>query len=133
MDFLINAKKYFFDLLVEFSAIGKQKDAGVVDVLSNPFSEPHHRQAFAASLRVPNDAALMALHEITCRLYSKILVVSARFLDAAVEHDKIMGDFEESLFFAELEQAAVETTLVSEPGFLPSKVVSLRGFSRAVP
>jgi len=53
------------------------KHAGVGDIFSNPFGKPDHSQAFAAALRVPDDAALTTSDMVLGSLDAEVLVVTA--------------------------------------------------------
>ena len=54
------------DLFVQLVAVGDDGDAGVGVVLQNPLGQQHHDDAFAAALRVPDDAALASARTCSC-------------------------------------------------------------------
>ena len=100
-------------------------------MLANPFGEPDHRQAFAAALRVPDDAALAPPHVILRGLDAEVLIVPAEFLGARIEDDEVVNDFEEALLRAELAQTPIERIL-DRAGFLPREGVLFPRLDRAV-
>jgi len=71
MDAFLHAGKNAFDLLVEFDAVGDDQHARAGDVFADPFGQPDHRQAFAAALGVPDDAALTVAHPFLAALTPK--------------------------------------------------------------
>ena len=82
-----------------------------VHVLANPLGQPDHGQALAAALGVPDDAALAPLHELLRGLHAEILVVAAELLDAGVEDDEVVDQFQKPRLVAELDQRPVERVL----------------------
>jgi hypothetical protein len=80
VDGFVYPLKDAFDLLVQFGAIGDDEDAGVGLVFANPFGQPHHGQAFARALGVPDDAALALLDAGLGGFDAEVLVMAAGFL-----------------------------------------------------
>src|SRR5207249_9678048 len=85
VDVFADALEYLLDLLVQFSAVGDDQHAGITHVLAYPLGQPDHDQALAATLGVPEDAALTALHARLRRPHAEVLVMAAGLLDARVE------------------------------------------------
>ena len=111
VDVLVDAVEDLLDLLVQLVAVGDDQHAGVGDVLANPLGQPHHGQALAAALRVPDDAALAPLHMLLRRPDAEILVVAAELLHAGVEDHEVVDQLEEARLVAQLEQRTVERVL----------------------
>ena len=111
VDVLVDALEDLLDLLVELGAVGDDEHAGVRHVLADPLGQPDHGQALAAALGVPDDAALAALHVLLRGAHAEILVVAAELLDAGVEDDEVVDQFEEARLAAQLEQRPVERVL----------------------
>ena len=66
-------------------------------MLTNPLREPHHRQALARALRVPDDAALAVGNALLNSLHAEELVVAGGLLHPGVEDDEVVNEFEEPL------------------------------------
>ena len=96
--------KDLLDLLVQFGAVGDDQHPRILHVLAYPLGQPHHRQALAAALRVPDDAALAPADELLRGLHAEILVVAAELLDAGVEHDEVVDQLQQPRLAAELQQ-----------------------------
>ena len=135
VDILADAFEDLFDLLVQLGAVGDDKHPAISHVLANPLRQPNHGQAFAASLGMPEDAALAALHPRLCRLHACILVVAADFLDAGVEDDEVMYHLQQPLLAAQLAQLLKQRVVPSGWmgfAFFPAQPVFLRRFNHAV-
>ena len=74
VDGLTDAFEHTFDLLVQFVAVSHDGHAGVGIVLQDPLGEQHHDDTLAASLRMPDDAALLIEGVGLRRLDTKILM-----------------------------------------------------------
>ena len=83
------------DLLVEFIAVGDDDHAGVGVVFQNPLGQEHHHDALAATLRVPDDAALAVVYVLLRGLDAEILVYAGQLLDAAVEEHEVVHQFDQ--------------------------------------
>ena len=59
INLLVDTLEHALNLLVEFSAVGDQKDAVGSVLFTDPLGQPHHRQALAGALRVPDQALLL--------------------------------------------------------------------------
>ena len=97
-----------FDLLIQLVAVCDDGHAGVGVVLQNPLGQQHHDDALAASLRVPDDAALLLVDMRLGDLDAEILVHARQFLHAAVEQYEIINKFDEPFLPAHLEQVLVD-------------------------
>src|SRR5262245_12276541 len=82
--------EYPFNLLVQFVTVGKDQDARVWFILQNPFRQQHHDDAFAATLRVPDDSSLVGVDELLRLLNCDILMHTRQFFYSAIEKDKIV-------------------------------------------
>ena len=111
VDFFVDALEDLLDLLIQFGAVGDDQHAGIGDVLPYPLGQPDHRQALAAALGVPDDAALALSHALLGGFHPEILVMAADLFDAGVEDDEVVDDFQKAAFFAELGQGPVEQVL----------------------
>ena len=111
VDLLVDAEEDLLDLLVELGAVGDDHDAGVLDVLADPLGEPHHRQALAAALGMPDDAALPALDVRLRGAHPEVLVVAAGLLRAGIEDHEVVHDLQQPLRPADLVQAPQERIL----------------------
>ena len=100
IDIFIDAQKDTFDLLIQLCPVGDDQDAGVLYVLAHPFGQPDHGEALAAALGVPDDAALAFSHPPLGGFHAEILVVAADLLDAGVEGDEVVNEFQQTLFRA---------------------------------
>ena len=105
---LPNPLEHPLDLLVELGPVGDDEDAAAVDVLADPLGEPHHGQALARALGVPDDAALAGADVPLGRLDAEVLVVAGELLDARVEDDEVVDEFEEPALLEEPDEGAVE-------------------------
>jgi hypothetical protein len=121
------------DLLVEFGAIGDDRDAGVGVVGEYPFSEEHHSDAFAAALGVPDDAALAIFDVGLGGFDAEVLVDAGEFLFACIEEDEVLEEIDEAGFGADFEQVFVEfVAAVVLFVFFPGEEVFFFGADRAV-
>ena len=75
------------------------------------FASQNHRQALAAALGVPDDAALTGYGALLGLLDSEVLVVPRRASCAGVEDDEVVDQLEEALLVAELKGVRVELVL----------------------
>src|ERR1700730_7023576 len=91
------------DLLVELVAVGDNGHAGVRIVLQNPLRQQHHHDAFAAALRVPDNAALAVAHMLLRRLDAEILMYTRQLFYTAVEEHKIMHQFDQPVLAAQFQ------------------------------
>src|SRR5262249_46055212 len=66
------------------------------------------RNAFAAALRMPDDAALAGVDALLGRLDAEILMRSRQLLHATVKKDEIVQKLDEPLLAAHLEEVLVE-------------------------
>ena len=82
------------DLFVQFVAIGDDENSGLGIMFQQPLGEQHHEDAFAAALRVPDDAALPLANPLLCRLHARELMRTRHLLDAAVEDDEVVDQVE---------------------------------------
>ena len=96
------------DLLVQLVAVGDDHHAGVGLVLQNPLGQQHHHDALAAALRVPDDAALAAIHMRLRGLDAEILVHTRQLLYAAVEQHEVVHQLDQPRLVAHLEQVLVQ-------------------------
>ena len=97
-DLLVHTLVVLFDLFVQFFTVGDDQDTGVGVVRQDPLGEPHHRQALAAALGVPDDAASVLVHQtVLSPLDGIVLVIAADLFDALVEDDKVVDQVEEPL------------------------------------
>ena len=92
IDIFVDALEDFFDLLVQFGAVGDDQDTSILHVLANPLGEPDHRQALAAPLRMPDDATFAFAHPLLRCPYTKVLIGSTELLYTSVEDDKVVND-----------------------------------------
>ena len=79
VDVFVDALEHLFDLLVQFGAVGDEQHPRIGTVFTQPFGQPHHGQAFAAALGVPDDAALAAADEILGGAQAEVLILPADF------------------------------------------------------
>ena len=123
------------DLLVQLGAVGDDQHPAAGHVLADPLREPDHGQALAATLGVPDDAALAAPDARLCRPHPEVLVVAAGLLHARIEDHEVVHDLEQPLPGAELaqfpEQRIVPGGRVGV-GLLPAQPVLLRRPGHAV-
>lgn len=78
IDVFLDTLEYSLDLLIQFRAVGQYQNPRIGDVFPNPLREPDHRETLTASLRVPDDTAIVALREFLRCLDAKILVVPGK-------------------------------------------------------
>jgi hypothetical protein len=131
IDVLVDALEDLLDLLVEFRAVGDEQHAGVRHMLANPFGQPDHRQAFARTLRVPDDAALAALYMVLRGADAEILVVTAELFRPGVEDYEVVDEFEKARLATHLDQRTVQQVLDGAL-LLPRQVILLGRLDRAV-
>ena len=116
------------DLLVELVAVGDDHHAGVGVVLQNPLGQKHHEDALARALGVPNDAAAALADVGLGGLEPEVLVGPGQLLDAAIEQDEVVDQFQEPVLAAHLEQVLVELgARIIVLVFLPPQEVLLFG------
>src|SRR5450756_2459496 len=72
-------------------------------VFPDPLRQPHHRQALAGALGVPDDAALARLDAMLGGFDAEVLVVAGGLLHARVEHDEVVDELEEAVLRAHLQ------------------------------
>lgn len=91
------------------------------------------QRGFAAALRVPDDAALAAMHKLLRRLDAEILVYAWQLLHAAIEQHEVVHQLDQPLLVAHLEQVFIqlETTVVRLV-FFPFQEIFFLGLDRAV-
>ena len=107
-DFLASILESAFDLFVQLVAVGDDDHTGIGDILANPLRQPHHREALARTLRMPDDTVLFAAHTRLGRFDSKILVRTRRLLDTAVKDDEVVNKLQQPVLFEELQNAAIQ-------------------------
>ncbi|MNC67648.1 hypothetical protein D3C75_1181610 [compost metagenome] len=90
-DLLFNPGKYLLYLLIEFGTVSDDQDTAVSDILSDPLGQPHHGQAFTATLGMPDDPALMTFNKTLGRRDPEILVMATGLLHPTIEHDKVVN------------------------------------------
>ena len=122
VDVLVHAVEDHLDLLVELLAIGDDQHAAVHALeLADPLRQPHHREALAAALGVPDDPAFAPLDEGLCLLHAEVLVVAANLLDAGVEHHEVVEEFEQAGGSAEVLEIGKQWGVrLGGAGFLPA-------------
>ena len=108
LDRLAGLGKDPLDLFVELVPVSDDGDAGIWVVLQNPLGQQHHDDAFAAALRMPDNAALLLAHMLLGRLDAEILMHARQFFHAAVEHHEVVHQFNEPILAAHLQQVFVE-------------------------
>ncbi len=111
VDCFAHPVKYLLYLLVQLFAVGDNQHSGVGNVLPNPLGQPHHGQAFAGALRVPDNAALAPINMAFTGLHAKKLIVPAGFFDAGVKHNKIVNQLQKTVFAAQATQVVVQQIL----------------------
>src|SRR6266702_4211966 len=84
------------DLLVQLVAVGDNKDAGLGIVFHQPFGEEHHKDALAAALGVPDNAALALTDTLLRRLHARELMWPGHFFDSIVEDDEVTNQVEQA-------------------------------------
>lgn len=100
-------------------------------MLADPLRQPDHRQALAAPLGVPDDAALAPPHMFCRSAHAEVLVVATCLFGAGIEDDKIVDDLEQPLLAADLAERPIER--VSDRAiFFPFEVVLLGGFDDTI-
>ena len=117
------------NLFIEFGAIGDQQHPRIGLMLTNPSSKPHHRQALARALGVPDDAALAPGDPSLRGLHAKELVVTWTLLHPRIEDDEVVDQFQEAFLGTHLQQCLVKRTHLCRAGgrrFLPGKPILLR-------
>jgi hypothetical protein len=122
IDLFVDPKKYFFDLLVQFGSVSDDQYPRIFHVLANPLRKPHHRQALARPLGIPNDATLAALHMGLRGAHAEILAVAAEFFCPSVEDDEVVDQLQKSGLAAQLNERPVQQVFDGAV-FLPSKVI----------
>ena len=96
-DLLSHADKELFDLVVQFFAVGDDQHPGIGVVGQDPLGQPHHGQGLSAALGVPDDAALLLLHQTALSApNSVILVITADLFPAFVEDNKVVDQIEKT-------------------------------------
>ena len=94
-----------FNLLIQFLAVGNDQDTRIGIVLQNPLREPHHRQALAAALGMPDDAAALLVRQTVLRPFNGIvLIIAADLFDALIKDHKVVDQIKETLFVKQCEK-----------------------------
>ena len=125
-DVLVHALEDLLDLLIELGAVGHHQHPCARYVLANPLGQPHHGQALAAALGVPNDAALAPADEVLRRLHAEVLVLAAELFGARIKHHKVVHQLQQAGLVADLQNVAVQQIVFSriEAGVLhPAQVI----------
>ena len=105
---LVDALEYLLDLLVQLGAVGDHQHAGVFHVFPYPLGQPHHRQAFARPLGVPDDPALAPPDLLLRGAHAKILVVAAGLFHPGVEHQKVVDHLQKPILGAQPQQRGIQ-------------------------
>ena len=103
----VNVSEHILNLLIQFDAVGDDKNTRVLDILTNPSGEPNHCETLAATLCVPNNAAFAFANAFLRGADDKVLIRATDFFGPCIEDDKVVDDFEKPFLVAELEQRAV--------------------------
>jgi len=103
-----DAAEDLFDLLVQLHAVGDDQHTAVLRPLPDPLRQPDHDEALAATLRVPDDAALSGADAGLRGLDSLVLAVPTSLSDSPVEGREVADEFEEPVLGAELAEFAEE-------------------------
>ena len=93
------------DLPVQFLAVGDDNHArmAVGQLHQDVFRQHHHRETFAAALRVPDDSTLPVAVTVVLRdcrhdlLDGEILLVAADLLDVPVKEDEVANKLKDAL------------------------------------
>ena len=134
-DALADALEDLLDLFVQLGAVGDDQHAAVRHALADPLGQPDHRQALAAALRVPDDAALAPPDARLRRPHPEVLIVAASLADAGVEDGEVVRRLQQALARAELAELAQQRVVAGRRvgvGLLPPQPVLLRRPDRAV-
>ena len=111
VDLFVDAFEDVLNLLVQFGAVGDDQDTRIAHVLANPARQPDHSQAFAAALRMPDNATLALPYAFLRRTHAEVLVGATELLHAPIEDDKVVNDLQQTLLLAELCQSAIQRIL----------------------
>ena len=108
LDVLVDALEYLLDLFVQLGAVGDHQHAGVFHVFPYPLGQPHHRQALARALGVPDDPALAPPDLLLRRTHAEILVVAAGLFHPGVKHQKVVDHFQKPILGAQPQQRGIQ-------------------------
>ncbi len=79
------------NLFVKFIAVSYNDNSWVIrHILQYPLCQPHHHQALACTLRVPDDTALLITDTWFGGFKCKVLIGTAYFLYTAIIHNTIV-------------------------------------------
>src|SRR5262249_13266931 len=106
VDAFFYALEHLLNLLVELCAVRDDEHPRILPFLPSPSRKPHHREALARALSVPDDAAFSSPHMFPRRPYTEILIVAADLLRSCVENDEIVNQLQEAILLAKLQQGA---------------------------
>ena len=108
VNLFLDPQENLFDLLIQFRPVGDDEHPRIGHILPNPLCQPDHDEAFAAALRVPDDATFTPTDEILRRPHREILIVAAELFRSGIEDDEIVDEFQQPRLVAELNQGRVE-------------------------
>ena len=91
------------DLLVQFCTVRNDGHACFGIIGQYPAREEDHRDRFTRPLRMPNDAAFIALHIVLRGFDTKILIMARDFLNARIKEDKVPQQFYDAVLITKLE------------------------------
>ena len=122
-----------FELFVQFITVGDDRHAGVRVVFQNPLGQQHHHDAFAAALRVPDDAALAFVYVLLGSFGAEILVHARQLFHSAVKEHEVVRQLDQPRLVAHLQQILVQLEVgVVLFVLLPLEEMLLFGTNRAV-
>jgi hypothetical protein len=132
VDVLAGALEDLLDRLVQLGAVGDDQHPRVRRVLAGPLREPHHDQALAAALGVPEDAALATAHGLLRGADAEVLIVAAGLLQPCVKDHAVVDGLKQPLLSAERAQLSPQRVVTGRRqnlgrrlGLLPAQPVLL--------
>ena len=134
-DGFAHTREHLFNLFVQLCPVGNDHHPRAGAVGQNPLGQPHHGQAFATALGVPNDAALTPGNKALRRFHPKVLVLAAQLFGARIKHHKVVHQLQQAGLAAHLQQLPVQCVGLSSKvaAFLyPFQVVLFRCLDAAV-
>ena len=129
-DLLPHPEETTLYLIIQFGAVSDDQDAGITLGLEEPLGQPHHRQALARPLRVPDDATLTLGDPCLGSLDPEVLIMARSLLHPRVVDDEVMDELEEAFLGAHLGKRQVEVGVLAV--LLPPQPVLLRSLDHPI-
>ena len=90
VDLLIHPHKHLFYLFIKLRPVCDHQHPRILHIFPYPLRQPHHGQALARPLGVPNNAAFTAGNIWLGGVNAKILIMAAGLFAPGIKYDKVV-------------------------------------------